>query len=178
MSVSNYSLMLTAVDFSAESETLIDRAAQFRAQCGARLCLLHVVEYLPMAYSGDLVLPEGFDLEQELLEVASRQMAALGERLGVAEKDQRVEIGNTGHTILRVAEDLGADIILVGRAWRPCWARRRAAFSMVPAAMCWRCGCRGAEGLHSRAVALPYLGHVALLVKVGIPPPRIFAVIA
>ena len=62
MSVSNYSLMLTAVDFSAESETLIDRAAQLRAQCGARLCLLHVVEYLPMAYSGDLVLPEGFDL--------------------------------------------------------------------------------------------------------------------
>ena len=114
MSLSNYSLMLTAVDFSAESETLIDRAAQLRAQCGARLCLLHVVEYLPMAYSGDLVLPEGFDLEQELLEVASRQMAALGERLGVAEKDQRVEIGNTGHTILRVAEDLGADIILVG----------------------------------------------------------------
>jgi len=109
-----YSLMLVAVDFSTESETLIARAIQLRDQCGIGLSLLHVVEYLPMAYSGDLVLPEGFDLEQELLDVASRQMSALGERIGVAPIDQRIEIGNTGHTILRVAEEIGADLILVG----------------------------------------------------------------
>ena len=69
---------------------------------------------LPMAYSGDLVLPEGFDLEQELLDVAARQMTALGERLGVEQENRRVEIGNTGHTILRIAEELGVDLILVG----------------------------------------------------------------
>jgi universal stress protein A len=114
MSVSKYSLMLTAVDFSAQSENLTARAVQLRDLFGARLSLLHVVEYLPMAYSGDLVLPEGLDLEQELLDVASRQMAALGERLGVAAEDCHVEIGNTGHTILRVAEERGADLILVG----------------------------------------------------------------
>jgi len=114
MFVPQYALMLVAVDFTAESENLIARAVQMRDQCGARLSLLHVVEYLPMAYSGDLVLPEGFDLEQELLDVASRQMTSLGERLGVVEADRRVEIGNTGHTILRVAEEIGADLILVG----------------------------------------------------------------
>jgi len=114
MFVPQYSLMLVAVDFTADSDNLIARAVQLRDQCGAHLCLLHVVEYLPMAYSGDLVLPEGFDLEQELLDVAARQMASLGERLGVAEADRRVEIGNTGHTILRVAEEIGADLILVG----------------------------------------------------------------
>lgn len=114
MSLSTYAHMLVAVDFSPEAETLVARAAQLRDQCGSRLSLLHVVEYLPMAYSGDLVLPEGFDLEQELLEVASRQMTALGDRLGVASADRRVEIGNTGHTILRVADELGVDLILVG----------------------------------------------------------------
>jgi universal stress protein A len=114
MSVSQYSLMLAAVDFSAESEALVARAAQLRDQWGARLCLLHVVEYLPMAYSGDLVLPEGFDLEQELLDVASQRMAVLGDRLGVAKADRYVEIGNTAYSILQVAEDLGADLILVG----------------------------------------------------------------
>ena len=114
MSLTKYAHVLVAVDFSAEAETLVERAVQLRDQCAARLSLLHVVEYLPMAYSGDLVLPEGFDLEQELLDVAARQMAALGERLGVEPGDRRVEIGNTGHTILRVAEDLGVDLILVG----------------------------------------------------------------
>jgi len=114
MSVSKYSRILTAVDFSAHSEHLIARAIQLRDLFGARLNLLHVVEYLPMAYSGDLVLPEGFDLEQELLDVASRQMATLGERLGVADSDRYVEIGNTGHTILRVAAELDVDLILVG----------------------------------------------------------------
>jgi universal stress protein A len=32
----------------------------------------------------------------------------------VASADRRVEIGNTGHTILRVADELGVDLILVG----------------------------------------------------------------
>lgn len=114
MSISKYSRILTAVDFSAQSENLLARAVQLRYQGSARLSLLHVVEYLPMAYSGDLVLPEGFDLERELLDVATRQMASLGERLGVAESDRYVEVGNTGHTILRVAAELGADLILVG----------------------------------------------------------------
>ena len=44
MSISKYSLMLTAVDFSAQSENLTARAVQFRDLFGARLSLLHVVE--------------------------------------------------------------------------------------------------------------------------------------
>jgi len=67
-----------------------------------------------MAYSGDLVLPDDFDLEQELLEVAKRQMRALGERLGVPETERHIEIGGTGHTILRVADELAVDLIVLG----------------------------------------------------------------
>ena len=72
MSLTKYAHMLVAVDFSAEAETLVARAAQLRDQCAARLSLLHVVEYLPMAYSGDLVLPEGFDLEHRSWSPARR----------------------------------------------------------------------------------------------------------
>jgi universal stress protein A len=114
MSALPYKHLLLAVDFSQETEPAITRAQQLKEQCQARLSLLHVVEYLPMAYSGDLVLPDDFDLEQELLEVAKKQMSLVGGRLGVAEEDRRVEIGGTGHTILRVAEDLAVDLIVVG----------------------------------------------------------------
>lgn len=114
MAISEYRHLLLAVDFSPETESVLQRALQLRERCQARLSLLHVVEYLPMAYSGDLVLPDDFDLEQELLEVAKKQMTALGERIGIAEADRHIEIGGTGHTILRVAEDLRADLIVLG----------------------------------------------------------------
>jgi universal stress protein A len=67
-----------------------------------------------MSYSGDLVLPDDFDLEQELLEIAKKQMEVLGNRLGIESADRHIEIGGTGHTILRLASALGTDLIVLG----------------------------------------------------------------
>jgi universal stress protein A len=114
MSVSTYRHLLLAIDFATETDPVIERASHLSEQCGARLSILHVVEYLPMAYSGDLVLPDNFDLEQELLEVAKKQMKIVGERLNVAPEDRHIEIGGTGHTILRVAGELEVDLIVLG----------------------------------------------------------------
>ena len=58
MTVPTYEHLLLAVDFAPETESVVERALQLRAQFQARLTLLHVVEHLPMSYSGDLVLPE------------------------------------------------------------------------------------------------------------------------
>ncbi len=109
-----YAHLLLAVDFSPETEPVVARAEQLRRECGARLSLLHVVEYLPMAYSGDLILPDDFDLEQQLLDVAKKQMQALGDRLQVPEPDRHIGIGSIGPTILRTAEEIGADLIIIG----------------------------------------------------------------
>lgn len=109
-----YEHMLLAVDFAPETETVVERAQELKVHCRARLTLLHVVEYLPMSYSGDLVLPDDFDLEQELLDVAKKQMATLGERLGVPAEDRHIELGTTGRTVLRFASELNADLIILG----------------------------------------------------------------
>ncbi|MEA3276638.1 MAG: universal stress protein [Pseudomonadota bacterium] len=114
MTAAAYRHLFLAVDFAPETEPVVARAQQLKEHCQARLTLLHVVEYLPMAYSGDLVLPDDFDLEQELLEVAKKQMAVLGERLGVPPEDRHIELGSTGHTILRLADELEADLIIIG----------------------------------------------------------------
>lgn len=114
MSVPAYRNLLLAVDFAPETEPVVARAQELRERCQARLTLLHVVEYLPMSYSGDLVLPNDFDLERELVEVAKRRMATMAERLGVAAEDCRIEPGGTGHTILRVAKELDMDLIVLG----------------------------------------------------------------
>lgn len=109
-----YRHLLLAVDFSAETESLVNRALALRDACRARLSLVHVVEYLPMAYSGDLALPEDFSLEDELLEIAQRRMLELGDRLGIPLPDRHVVAGTTTREIPRVAEDQGVDLILVG----------------------------------------------------------------
>jgi len=109
-----YEHLLLAVDFAPETEIVVERAEKMKEQWQARLSLLHVVEHLPMSYSGDLVLPDDFDLEQELLEVAKKQMAALGDRLDVPIEDRHIEIGSTGRTILRLAARLEAGLIVLG----------------------------------------------------------------
>ncbi len=110
----DYRHLLAAVDLTVESDQVAQRAVALRDKCGARLSLVHVVEYVPMAYSGDLALPDDFNLEQELLEVARRRMAELGERLGVAEADRYVTLGSTAKEILRVVQEQGMDLIVLG----------------------------------------------------------------
>lgn len=114
MTVSPYKNLLLAIDFSPETEPVSVRAQELKESYQARLSLLHVVEYLPMNYPGDLVLPNDFDLERELLDVAKKQMATMGDRLGVPTRNRYVETGATGPTILRRAGDLQVDLIIVG----------------------------------------------------------------
>lgn len=114
MSERDYQHILLAVDFAPETERVIYRAEQLWAKYRARLSLVHVVEYVPMSYSGDLILPEDFDLERELLDVAEKQMEALGQRLRIAPQRRFLEVGRTGKTILRVADEQGVDLIVLG----------------------------------------------------------------
>jgi universal stress protein A len=109
-----YRHLLAALDLSEESDTVLQRCVGLRDGFGARLSLVHVVEYVPMAYSGDLALPEDFNLEQELLGVARQRMDAVGERVGVPAGDRHVALGVTAREVLRVVEDQGVDLIVVG----------------------------------------------------------------
>lgn len=114
MALAEYKHVLLAVDFAPETTWVVERGVQVRDRWGARLSLVHVVEYMPMSYSGDLVLPDDFDLERELLEIARKQMDELGQRLGVPQEQRFLEIGSTGKTVLRVAQEQSADLIVVG----------------------------------------------------------------
>jgi len=110
----DYRHLLAAVDLSAESDQVVERAVALREKCGARLSLVHVVEYVPMAYSGDVALPDDYNLEQELLEAAQKRMAELGERVGVPEQDRYVVLGSTAREIVHIVQERGMDLIVLG----------------------------------------------------------------
>jgi universal stress protein A len=121
METRDYAHLLLAVDFEPESELVIARAQRLRDLLGARLTLLHVVEHIPaavelgpMGLGGEVSVPEELALEEELVEVAKRQMTALGQRLAVPEADRLVRVGPTAHTIDETAAEVGADLVVVG----------------------------------------------------------------
>jgi universal stress protein A len=109
-----YQHVLFATDFSPDGEVAGRKAAEIAALAGARLSLLHVVEYSAMQYAGEIPIPENIDLDQRRVDLARGQIAELAQRLGVAEAPTFVELGAPKHEIVRVAKELGVDLIVVG----------------------------------------------------------------
>jgi|OpeIllAssembly_1097287.scaffolds.fasta_scaffold101067_2 universal stress protein A len=109
-----YHHVLFATDFSPDGEVAGRKAAEIAALAGARLSLLHVVEYSAMEYAGEIPIPENIDLDQRRVDLARGQIAELARRLGVAEAPTFVELGAPKHEIVRIAKELGIDLIVVG----------------------------------------------------------------
>jgi universal stress protein A len=121
VSDSDYRHILLAVDFAPETEIVIQRALSLRKRFNARMTLLNIIEYVAPeselaggAFMTEPALPMDMDLERELVDVARRELDALGERIGVPPEDRIVEFGAAGRGIEHVAKDLGVDLIVVG----------------------------------------------------------------
>lgn len=111
--MSQYTHILLAADFNPESETVVKRAAALQQTFSARLSLIHVLEPISIAYGGEFPVDLG-DLHLELEKQALKQLRTLGNELGVAEEDQYLEVGITEKEILRLSEEKGVDLIVMG----------------------------------------------------------------
>ena len=109
-----YSHILLAVDFTPVTDTVARQAMELCRVFKARLSLVHVVEYMQVDLYNDLVPPLGPEVEQELLELARQRLQELAEKLGIDNSECFVGQGNTRGEILRLAEELNADLIVIG----------------------------------------------------------------
>lgn len=109
-----YKHILLAVDLSEHSEAVGRRACALARACGAKVSLLHVVEYIPVDPAGEALLPTPVNLEQELVDSARKRLDALAATLGVSDAVRQVEIGNIKSEIIRIAGELKADLIVLG----------------------------------------------------------------
>lgn len=112
--MAHYRHLLLAVDFSAESDYIGERAKALAEQCGARITLIHVVEHVPLDLSNDLVLAQPVNIDQELIKDARGKLDELADKLGLGDAQRLVELGSTKAEILRIAEENAADLIVVG----------------------------------------------------------------
>lgn len=111
----DYRHILAAVDFGSDSGQVLGRATALARALGARLSLVHVVEFLQFDLASELVLPQDVQLEAQMVEAAKRRLAAMAADIDVGGPvNQWVELGATKQEIVRIAATQGVDLIVIG----------------------------------------------------------------
>ena len=108
-----YRRILLVVDLAEQSEPIGARARDIAALTGAELSVLHVVEYVPVEPMGEALLPT-VQIESELVERARKKLTELASKLGLSEARQLIETGGIKTEIIRAAQRLGVDLIVLG----------------------------------------------------------------
>ena len=106
-----YQHALVAVDFSPECAVLVEKARQIVAAGSGRVSLVHVVELSPVGMAGELMYDP---VMLDPMPNAEQGMATFAARVGVAAADAHVQPGDTRYEVHRLAQALGADVIVVG----------------------------------------------------------------
>lgn len=112
--MSAYQHILVAIDFSVKTPRVIETALEMAKGADSRLSLIHVVEYSPYLFPPDTPLPMDFDLEERFCQQAKQRLSDLVEEYGPIEAKCFVEVGSPTIEIVRVAQEQGVDLIVVG----------------------------------------------------------------
>lgn len=112
--MADYRHILVAVDFTPETGQITSRARELARQNGARVSLVHVVEMDVPTYPSDLPLPGELDFGRRLVEHAEVSLKELAITHGLGDAKRYVESGSAKQVIVRLAEDVEADLIVVG----------------------------------------------------------------
>lgn len=109
---SQYHTLLVAIDCSEDSAKVLSRAATV-ADDHARLHLIHVVEPLALAYGADVPMDVS-DLQASLIDQARKAALQHAQRYRIAADQVHVELGAIEKTIREKADQIGADLIVIG----------------------------------------------------------------
>ena len=111
--MSDYRNLLVCLDLTEDSVRVLERARALAASTGGTLTLLHVVEYVPVEPMGEALLP-AVQIEAELAERATAQIAELANRLSLGAAERLVLTGNIKSEVVRVAQEKRCDLIVIG----------------------------------------------------------------
>ena len=104
--------VLVPVDFSENSQKVLEAAKYFSGKCQAQLSVVFVVQSFD-DYSGFFVphMPVA-KFEEEMMQAAEEKMEKFLE--GHEDVEAKVLVGDVAEEIIRHAEDSGVDLIIMG----------------------------------------------------------------
>lgn len=112
---SHYQHILIAADFSEHNKLVCEKAASLAQLHHAKLSICHVVEDFPLTdFAYEPMISVDIDMREALLKAGKEQLEKLAEPLNIPEQQQWVECGSPGHDIVRIADENGVDLIVIG----------------------------------------------------------------
>lgn len=108
--MSAYKRVLIAIDTYGEYESVIQRAQEV-TDADSELNLIYVHEPF---YYGDMLYAGSIEIEQQTNERAKTVLAEIAQPLGIPESRQFVETGRPASEIHAKAEEIEADLIVLG----------------------------------------------------------------
>jgi len=119
--MSTYNNLLVAIDLSNESDKVIERARQLADGDAGKLSLVHVVEPVAAAYPIDAYAINMSKLQEEAMTIATERLADIGKAHGIPAERQHALVGSAAVEIRAKAEELGADLVVIGSHGRAGW---------------------------------------------------------
>ena len=111
--MSEYKKIMLAVDLTEESKPVAERALALVKAYGAELHLVHVIEPLSLAYGGDVPMDLS-SVQEQIQDQAKSHLAEFASGMSVPTEHQHLIFGRPESEIQRVADEEGADLIVVG----------------------------------------------------------------
>jgi len=111
--MAGYKRILVGLDLSEESSQVLDKAGEIGRAFAADLSLAHVIEPLTFAYGGDIPMDLS-EVQEQLQTQATEQLRKAAGKLNVPAERQHVVLGQPATEIHRLAEELEADLIVIG----------------------------------------------------------------
>lgn len=108
-----YTHILVAVDLTEESRHVSKRACALRAACGAELSCAHVIEPLSLAYGGDIPMDLS-TIQEQIQETARAHLEEFAKTLSIPPENQHLVFGRPETEIHTLANQIEADLIVVG----------------------------------------------------------------
>ena len=111
--MATYNKIMLAIDLTEESNALVARALALAEANQAELHLVHVIEPLSLAYGGDVPMDLS-SVQEQIQDQAKSHLSDFARRIGVIEERTHLIFGRPESEIHRIAEEEGADLIVVG----------------------------------------------------------------
>ncbi|MGD8176488.1 universal stress protein [Marinimicrobium sp. ARAG 43.8] len=108
-----YHHIIAGLDLSEESPQVLERATELARACNATLSVAHVIEPLTFAYGGDM--PVDLSEVQEQLQLkAEQELHRLTRQTDLTIQQEHVLVGQPATELHYLANQEGADLIVVG----------------------------------------------------------------
>ena len=116
-----YKNILVAVDLSQDSAVILDKALSIAKVYEAKINLVHVIEPIAVGYAIEISSIDVEGLHQEATEQAKQSLMEMGRNIDIPAEHMHTLLGQPAREIKELANEIEADLIIMGNHGRHGW---------------------------------------------------------